>query len=219
MENKNFKYGFTLAETLIVLVVIGIIAILMINSIKPPDQNKILFKKAYSTVEKTVQELVNDESLYPYDPNYPGFKNTTSVPIPGGSGVKTNSEEKFAQLFAGKLNVVGGFTNGIEKRNNKFVFNTSDSIKWIVPAEEFTNKPQKIIVVVDGSDLSVNSKAKHLKNEDCGGEGPSNLDEAKLTECKRIAKVFHIYVTYDGGVYCSDNVENSFLTSQSLQAD
>ena len=66
MKNK-IKKGFTLAELLIALGVVGIlVAILMpvIFSIIP-DQNEIMAKKAYYTVQSVVSEMINDGSCYP----------------------------------------------------------------------------------------------------------------------------------------------------------
>ena len=62
------KKAFTLAETIVVIVIIAFIATVLMRSLGDvhPDQEKIMFKKAYQITERTVGELVNDESIYPY---------------------------------------------------------------------------------------------------------------------------------------------------------
>ncbi len=62
---KNLK-GFTLAETMITLVVIGIIVAVIIpvmNNSKP-DKNLIKFKKANETLYQTIQTLITSNKYY-----------------------------------------------------------------------------------------------------------------------------------------------------------
>ncbi|GEM_PF-1973030 len=81
------KKGFTLAETLITMAIIGIIMALSIPAvIQSTNDTKPLFKKAYNTVEQVVAELLNDVSLYPAGE----FSNNT-----------------FCNCFFSKLNTIG----------------------------------------------------------------------------------------------------------------
>ena len=60
------KKAFTLAEALVTMAIIGIVMALSIPAvIQSTNDTRPLFKKAYSTVETVVNELVNDTSLYP----------------------------------------------------------------------------------------------------------------------------------------------------------
>jgi len=63
------KKAFTLAELLIVLSVLGILAAITIPTVMNavPDNNNVRFKKAYYVFEKAVQTLSNDTNLYPED--------------------------------------------------------------------------------------------------------------------------------------------------------
>lgn len=60
---KNFKIAFTLAEVLIVIGIIGIVAAITMPSLMHKIQHKILlnqFKKAYSAISQTILEITDD---------------------------------------------------------------------------------------------------------------------------------------------------------------
>ncbi len=138
------KKGFTLEEIAIALAMIGVLSVLMLNAIRKvtPDNNKILFKKAYSIVERTVAELVNDETLYPYDASRVGFLNTDSVTTP--SGITASGSTKMCRLFVSKINTISESTTG-----GTCSFETTDGITW-----SFTNNtsfPKTITVDINGS--------------------------------------------------------------------
>jgi len=62
------KKAFTLAETLIVLVIIGVIASLTIPTLMKNvsyNNDKVLFKSAYKIVETAVSDLISDVAIYP----------------------------------------------------------------------------------------------------------------------------------------------------------
>ena len=135
------KKAFTLAETLICLGFIGIIAttLVTVTSKNLPDQNKILFKKAYATTSHIVTELVNDESLYPYiDHNNPahandscvtrntgyyrckGLRNVERAVIPGSSGCRNTVREGITH------------TNLVDKQGiNACYYTTSGDLKFL----------------------------------------------------------------------------------------
>ncbi|MBQ7288026.1 MAG: type II secretion system protein [Candidatus Gastranaerophilales bacterium] len=60
------KQAFTLAETLIVLVVIGILAAILLPVARniAPDRNLMKFKKAHTTLGNVIRELVQSEQYY-----------------------------------------------------------------------------------------------------------------------------------------------------------
>lgn len=61
------KKAFTLAETLLALGIIGIIAAILAPVLTDmrPDHNKVIYLKAYDTLTESVQTIVNDTSIYP----------------------------------------------------------------------------------------------------------------------------------------------------------
>lgn len=62
------RHAFTLTETLIMVAVIGIIAVISAISLKnmQPDKDAIMVRKAYTEAAKAVATLINDQELYPY---------------------------------------------------------------------------------------------------------------------------------------------------------
>ncbi len=132
MTGKNSKLGFTMAEMMVCLSVIAVIATILIPTISTlrPDKEKTMFKKAYQITERIVSELVNDPDLYPNEPSFFGFDNIGHVPYNGRGygaeyealecdpstsnectdesilGDKKKAKEKFCLLFATKLNTI-----------------------------------------------------------------------------------------------------------------
>ncbi len=95
------KNAFTLAEVLITLGVIGIVAVILMGIIGSiiPSREKVMFKKAYNNLEQITEALVNNADYYGGDDTYP-----ESGKGPGdlsylGSGY-TSISEKFCTLAA-----------------------------------------------------------------------------------------------------------------------
>ena len=63
---KVFKKGFTLAEVMIVLSVIGILAgiLIPVANNSRPDENVMKFKKAHATLANVIHELVTSDDYY-----------------------------------------------------------------------------------------------------------------------------------------------------------
>ena len=67
------KKGFTLAEVLITLGIIGIVAT-MVNSVIGnfmPNRDKVLFKKAYGSLAQITDSLINNSAYYGGADTYP----------------------------------------------------------------------------------------------------------------------------------------------------
>ena len=60
------KRGFTLAETLITLTIIGVVMALMLRAINRvnPDKDKIQFIKTYHALEMVIADVINDPQNY-----------------------------------------------------------------------------------------------------------------------------------------------------------
>jgi len=99
--------GFTLAETLITMAIIGIIMALSIPVvIQSTNDTDLLFKKAYNTVETTVGEMINDTALYPS----------------GDLRTRIGSVGIFCSDFLDKINTVGTISCG---KNDLTTFDAS----------------------------------------------------------------------------------------------
>ena len=123
------KSGFTLAETLIVTSVLGVMAaFLLMSSGGKIDKQKILFHKGYQTAERIITELVNDETLYSYDPASPGLRNKTEATWPG-TNETFEGDSKLCRLFSKKL--------GIEPKANCGWITAADGISYYVEKVPF----------------------------------------------------------------------------------
>lgn len=63
---KNYIKAFTLAEILIVLIVIGILTMILLPIAfqSSPDENVMKFKKGYNTLNTVIKELVSSDKYY-----------------------------------------------------------------------------------------------------------------------------------------------------------
>lgn len=228
----NNKYGFTLSEVLVTMAALGLIAVVLIPTADKlkPNHELLMFKKAYYTASRVVQDLINDPNSYPgtNDPDTSGFSNTSYVvtyhnePY-GGEG--DEGKQKFCKLFASRLNIVGDidcskdgyeeelkFTkyNGFSYNSQKFnpSFTTSDGIQWGVPANDFSDEIQSIVVDVNGE-----------KGENCY----DNQKEYDLNDDKNLKATFDcktpdrfiIKVNREGKVWVDGAIEKAYLKSKS----
>ena len=147
--------AFTLAEVMVTLVVLGILASILMPIVKNlyPDKQKVMFRKGYYIAERIVYEVVNDEELYPSKEGKIGLDNVMAVPYLGqtfGDSDSSNSDAakaKFCKLFSEKVNVSD--YNAIACDSNHAVpqvtgntrnapsFTTTDGIAWYLPISNF----------------------------------------------------------------------------------
>ncbi len=138
---KNKKNGFTLAEVLIALTVVGVVAVVLIGALGKikPNKEKVLFRKAYNTTVRIVSEMINDEELFS---DSEVLTDTSEVTYRG----KTYSGlTKFCKLFEAMANVSEVVTSCDESTNDDRVwtdkqstisgpyFTTTDGMVWSVP--------------------------------------------------------------------------------------
>ena len=106
MSNKNF--AFTMAEALIVLAVVGVLASISVVSVAKakPDENIIMYRRAYKVTVTAIRNLLNDTDLYP---NANNEINTSS--ILGSANNKlglcdSTKSNNFAQNFMQIIHIV-----------------------------------------------------------------------------------------------------------------
>ena len=70
-KNKVKKFAFTMAEALLTITILGVIAALMIRSINRinPDKDKVLFLRGFHAMEAATSNAVNNASYYDPDVN------------------------------------------------------------------------------------------------------------------------------------------------------
>lgn len=113
------KTGFTLAELLITLGIIGVVSALTFSIATKlmPDKNKVLCLKAFDTVSKTVKELAADSKIYPTckDANSDNNVNCKDFPL-----FNTNRTSAFNNdLYSGdkKLCSLLAYSMGVNEAN------------------------------------------------------------------------------------------------------
>ncbi len=238
------KYAFTLAETLTVIIVIGVISVLAIKLLHAPDKNKIMFKKAYNTLEKSVTELINDEILYPYNANHPGFLNDKVVEVPGNTLKIDNPEgcaggkECALQNSARRGAKPNKSNNAAELYQFRYTSEDHSGLKFDVllmdklsissveePCPEdvealFEGKNNACFTTSDGIGWAI-------ENADFGIDKKQKKLIIDVNGFKKEPNVpvkdkpdgdrFEVAISYDGKILPVGDVEKKFVTDQSLQ--
>lgn len=225
------KYkGFTLAEVLISLTVLGVLAAILTPVLQKstPDQNLQLFRKAYNTVGTAVSDLINDEQSYPSS-SLGNTTNPTTINTPVGfnnlnitgtlvpANVTTTDghsypPNKFCYLFSQEVNTVGNETCPTLYANG--TFSTRNGMSWTIvnPAIEHQfpldgkNYSTRIVVDVNGS------KSNGGKGPDCSYIG-FTYEDTTWPACSTVSSkvwpdvadgivpdVYDIGVRYDGSI-------------------
>lgn len=111
MYNKN---AFTLAELIICFSIVGALSLILIPimSKTSPNADKIMIRKAYNVIEKTISTMINDDEAYA-DPEL-GFAATTAV----------GDKNRFCYYFIDNINTV------YENYEGNCTAKTSDGIQF-----------------------------------------------------------------------------------------
>ena len=137
------KFGFTLAEMVIAIAVVGVLAaasVPLVNSIIP-DREKVQVLKAYKQLKSINQEIISNPSIY--DPNDPDPNNlgllNTNAPLgwtPNNLGLVNfinnnngNNDSKYSAILADYLKAED---YNYDNANNNGSFTTSDGMLWTV---------------------------------------------------------------------------------------
>lgn len=149
------KKGFTLSEVMIAMTVLGVIAAILVPAIMKniPSTNIVMFRKAYSTLEKSINNLISDETNYPSDVTIiptnaggtsyqKGFNNTTATT----NTVSGTTYNKFCYFLTDQFNTTsGGGTSCLNSASTGLnVFTTSDGTIWniVTPASDTTTNAE-----------------------------------------------------------------------------
>lgn len=203
---KNIKNGFSLGEMTITVAVVAFLAVILLPMLKgmQPNQEQIMFKKAYSLAERIIYEMINDEDMYP-EPNDPAmesyFGNTETVTIKGETyGAST----KFCKLFASKLNRASAVSCSVhsfaDNLNPTGTLTASDGVVWILPITDFADDTTPYNIYVD-----------------VNGDKKPNCDYDK-NSCKKPDR-FNIKVYQDGRVTVTGTMEKEYLYRTEISRD
>ena len=220
------KKGFTLAEELLVIGLLGVLSAILIpviNNVRPGG-NRALFRKAYASVEEIVNDMITDESIYPSDEmttltlngnkyKYPiGFAYTTDI-----TG-ETGSVDKFCYYFTKHLNTM---STSCPNRNwggdIKAIAVTTDGMSWYLSyfgnSQFDVNAPgsreyyTKIIVDVNGA-----SNPPNCINDSYASNTNYRIKPTGATVCteNRNPDIYAIGVSYDGSLRATKSTNDEF---------
>lgn len=204
---KNLKYGFSLGEMCITVGIVAFLAMVLLPVLKSilPNQEMMMFKKAYYITERAVSEMINDEELYPESNNpsaSPYFGNTESVTVKGET---YQGDTKFCEIFASRVNRASGidcsehdFTDG--SNPSDFSFITTDGVVWILPITNFADNttPYDIYMDVNGD-----------KKPNCFYDKDS---------CEKPDR-FNVKVYQDGRISVEGTMEKEYLYRSNITKD
>ena len=226
----KFKKGFTYAEGLMVLAIMAIIAVVALPLLKgaTPNSEHLMFRKAYYLFSNMVNELVNDEELYPDgDGDAVYLANTKEVEE---NGVTYSGETKFCQLVAARLNIVKDpvceekvFVDG-EAPDGQFT--TTDGMVWILPITEFNEEDYIEVLVTDPDDPDAEPEPVMQDNRpkayiDTNGDKAPNCfyvkpeEEGQEASCKEPDR-FAIIIKKDGRIRVEGDKEIEYLESENV---
>ncbi len=179
---KTKRNAFTLAEMLIVMGLLGTICAALMPTIQSiqPNQNKILLRKGYNVIERTVNLLINNDDLYPNDTAFADA--TYGGPL------------KFCQNFQDSLNMIS-FGNCPTTGGPVFIGTTPDGIEWYYTAGEFTQTASAFnnIVLFD-----VNGSSKPPNCSSFAAGFPSGYSTC---EAGKSPDLFKVGIRWDGKVH------------------
>lgn len=202
-----------MAEVMVTIAILGVLAAVMIPTVTKlaPNSRKLMFKKAYSSTETVISELINDESLYAKDPDFTGFANTSAVTV---AGVAYSGATKFCNLFAEKLNVMGAVDCNTAKTlavaavpGSGPNFTTNDGVAWYVDTNAFTlDTPGETATI----NIDINGNTGYSIN------GNPNCVYVSAAVCPEPDQ-FTITIRNDGKITVAGVKESEYLQNFSVQ--
>lgn len=205
--NKKVKQGFSLAEALLTMVILGIILTFILPSITStkPSENKLLYKKTFFTISEAMMAVVNNSELY----------DTTEYEVLRHPIEAEGEEENFCKYLSSYLNTVGN-VNCENDNNGSFrlangVFISGVPKKAMKRRKEDPEEPSGY----SWKDATDDDLYFLISTDGVADESGMSVDCSKR-------KVFRIRYASNGKVFTSDadSCENSILeTGTRVQKD
>ena len=200
------KKGFTLAELLITMGIIGIVAAILAPSLGnlKPDSDKAKVLKVYNTISKINEEMLNDPSLYASDGNCEGFECTDVPDNPEFHNVHIyTSRGKYKCLLIKHLDLAEDITD--EELGNSWFgdteITTRDGINMTINTINTTNNSEGTMITID-TDSSANSKNCFYNSSTC--PKPDR---------------FRLFVENDGSVVANDPLTKAYINNPKKMND
>ncbi len=190
--NSELK-AFTLAEILIALTVIGVLAAILIPTVKHimPDKNEKMFSKVYPNLQQAVSAVVNDEDAYPADQtattNDPNLTQNVMVSRDLNYTDSTSTEQipagqdKFCYLLVQNLDTTA---SDCTESKGKGTFTTKDGMDWTMYYSSFPLDAQayttRLVVDVNGETNGPNCGTGDHISSTCPGTLSTKPDKYEL---------------------------------------
>lgn len=207
------KKGYTLAEVLITLAVIGVASALMlpaVNSIKP-DPIKMKFLKVYDSLSETVKDMASNTRIFPectnpdannhytcYHEGYlflntaPLLDNNNATVIAGGNGKLCRAMAQ--QYTGGDGNCTNNFSDFMNGRRFSFEIPTTGEIIYVASSHNNNISTTQIAFDIDGNGNGVDC----IYNQN---------------NCRK-PDTFVLWVTANGSIFPGDRVTEYYLKTR-----
>ena len=207
MFDKNInKFAYTLAEMLLALAIVAVLAMIAIPTAKRaiPNKEEKLHQKASYLIEQVVSGMYDNKAYYPItnDVTKFGFHNTDAVSVDGvqyggGADDSTARKEKFCRLFALQFSTVEkAVTCPVNIYSDEPSFKTADGIEWWIPQTTFNETVDD--KTIDAVKIKVDINGRD-KGRNCSSEG-SHCDNPD---------VFFYYIKANGAITLSNPTDTS----------
>ncbi len=208
---QKYKYGFTLAEALLTMIILGIILAFILPSLisTKPSEDKLLYKKAFFTLSEAMMAVVNNPELYDINQYY-----VLKYPIEG-------NEENFCKYLANYLNTIGnvncdGNEGSFKLANGVIIEHVPKKAVQIISEE--TPEGETSSEETPGGETSLDETVNEENNENTEEQYftviTSGNEANKEEDCNK-RNSFIIRYSSNGKVYTSDEdtCENEILES------
>ncbi len=175
--------GFTFAEIMVTIAVLGVIYALVMPSILygNPNQDKLMMKKAYHIFSDIMYDIINDDGNYPTDYGVCPDNNTG-----GYIGFDcASSSAKLPYLFSKRVNLLVGKIDSISdlETNSDYTKSSSDECMGIASSCYFLETNDRIIWTFPKANFTKGSyTSSHLIGIDVNGDKEPNCYEGSTSD-------------------------------------
>ena len=217
------KRGFTLAEVLITLGIIGVIAALTVPAMNKarPDANKVAYLKAYDTIVGTIKELTSNSLLYPVCKDSGTDDNVNCADFPLFNTNQPIPSEYHKAIYRGerKLCSLMAFAMGVSEANNScnatvYAFNAADYTNNFSNQSFTTQNGMRWRIVPRIASTVSDSMQATFQNDiyvDVNGQAGPNCIYSD--SCKQ-PDIFKFMVTADGTVTPADPMGKEYIKTR-----